>query len=338
MAEPNGPQADALMAQLHEAPWDFSFHQAVRRIEAARPDKPRVGTNFRAAEDAVRFGQDPSLAFPPGEISSVETRADGKPRVAVNFVGFMGPNGPLPLHLTAYARERQLSRDNTLVRFLDLLGNRMIALFHRAWAVNRKTVSYDRPDSDRWMAYFASMIGLGQDTLRGRDRVPDAAKLFYAGRLAPQVKSAAGLRDVLADFLSVPVEIREFIGQWIPLPPEAQCRLGESPATGQLGRTAIIGERVWDCSMKFRVRLGPLTLRDFDRFLPGRPSLQRMHDWIDLYAGKELEWEVQLVLRRDEVPQLRLGQAGRLGWTTWLGTRTQPGDAEDVVLSSTAAA
>jgi type VI secretion system protein ImpH len=188
------------------------------------------------------------------------------------------------------------------------------------------------------MDYFASLTGLGMDSLRGRDRVPDAAKLFYVGRLAPQVKSAAGLRDILADFLAVDVEIREFVGQWIPLPEDARCRLGESPATGQLGRTLIIGERVWDCSMKFRVRLGPLTLRDFDRFLPGKPSLQRMHDWIDLYVGKELEWEVQLVLRRDEVPQLKLGQAGRLGWTTWLGTRTQPGDAEDVVLSSTAAA
>jgi type VI secretion system protein ImpH len=326
------------MAQLREAPYGFSFHQAVRRIEAAHPHKPRVGTSFRAADDPVRFGQDPSLAFPPAEISSVVTRPDGLSRLAVNFVGFLGPNGPLPIHITAYARERQLARDNTLVRFLDLLGNRMIALFHRAWAVNQKTVSYDRPDSDRWMAYFASLAGLGQASLRGRDRVPDAAKLFYVGRLAPQVKSAAGLRDVLADFLAIPVEIREFIGQWIPLPTDCQCRLGESPATGQLGRTLIVGERVWDCSMKFRVRLGPLSLRDFDRFLPGQASLQRLHDWVDLYAGQELEWDVQLCLRRDEVPQLRLGQAGRLGWTTWLGTRTQPGDAEDVILSSTAAA
>ena len=64
------------------------------------------------------------------------------------------------------------------------------------------------------------------------------------------MKSAVGLRDVLADFLAVPVEIREFIGQWIPLPPEAQCRLGESPATGQLGRTAIIGERVTEDGLR----------------------------------------------------------------------------------------
>jgi type VI secretion system protein ImpH len=81
-----------------------------------------------------------------------------------------------------------------------------------------------------------------------------------------------------------------------------------------------------------------LSLRDFDRFLPGRESLRRLHDWVQLYAGQELEWDVQLCLRKEEVPQLRLGEAGRLGWTTWLGTRTQPGDAEDVILSSTAAA
>jgi type VI secretion system protein ImpH len=338
MAEPSGPQADDLIAQLQAAPYAFSFHQAVRRIEGANPDKPRVGTSLRAADDPVRFGQDPSLAFPPAEISSVTTRPNGLPRLAVNFVGLMGPNGPLPIHLTAYARERQMARDSTIVHFLDLLSQRLVALFHRAWAVNQKTVSFDRPQTDRWMVYFASLIGLGQSSLRGRDRVPDAAKLFYAGRLAPQVKSAAGLRDVLSDDLGVPVTINEFVGQWIPLPEDCRCRLGESPATGQLGRTLIVGERVWDCSMKFRVRLGPLSLRDFDRFLPGRESLRRLHDWVQLYAGQELEWDVQLCLRKEEVPQLRLGQAGRLGWTTWLGTRTQPGDAEDVILSSTAAA
>jgi type VI secretion system protein ImpH len=120
----------------------------------------------------------------------------------------------------------------------------------------------------------------------------------------------------------------------VNLPENCKCRLGESPSTGQIGRTAIVGSRIWDCQMKFRVRLGPLTLKDFERFLPGKTGLRRLHDWVQLYTGGELDWDVQLVLRKEEVPPIKIGQSGRLGWTTWIGTRTKPTDPDEVVLSS----
>ena len=335
MADSAGSQAQLLIAALTREPYGFDFHQAVRRLESAHPNKPRVGTSGRPSDDPVRFGQDPSLRFAPASLSSMTHRADRPPRVGVAFLGLMGPNGPLPLHLTAYARERFLSyKDGALVDFLDMLTHRFICLFHRAWAVNQKTVSFDRPDDDRWGAYFGSFAGLGEDSLRDRDRVSDLVKLFYVGRLAPQVKSAAGLRDVLSDYLRVKVRIMEYMGQWVNLPENCKCRLGESPATGQIGRTAIVGSRIWDCQMKFRVRLGPLTLKDFERFLPGKTGLRRLHDWVQLYTGGELDWDVQLVLRKEEVPPIKIGQAGRLGWTTWIGTRTKPTDPDEVVLSS----
>jgi type VI secretion system protein ImpH len=336
---PESAEAQSLMAALAAAPYGFDFHQAVRRLESAHPDKPRVGTSDHTYEDPVRFGQDPSLAFAPASLSSVTHRPDGAPRMGVAFLGLMGPNGPLPLHLTSYARERVLSfKDRAFVNFLDLLTHRFICLFHRAWAVNQKTVSYDRPQTDRWTTYFGSLAGLGIASLRNRDRVPDLAKLYYSGRLAPHVKSAAGLRDVLSDYLRVVVTIKEFVGQWVNLPEDCCCRLGESPATGQLGRTAIVGSRIWDCQMKFRVRLGPLPLADFERFLPGRPALRRLHDWVQLYTGGELDWDVQLILRKEEVPPIRLGQSGRVGWTTWIGTQPHTKDPEEVILSSTTAA
>ena len=41
-----------------------------------------------------------------------------------------------------------------------------------------------------------------------------------------------------------------------------------------------------------------------------------------------------MVLRRDEVPKLRLGQYGRLGWTTWLLPRPARTDAADLFLDA----
>ena len=55
-------------------------------------------------------------------------------------------------------------------------------------------------------------------------------------------------------------------------------------------------------------------------------------DWVRNYVGFEFEWELQLVLARDETPGIRLGQEGRLGWTTWLGARRAETDADDLVM------
>lgn len=69
----------------------------------------------------------------------------------VRFFGMLGPNGPLPLHLTEYARSRSIhAGDQTLVRFLDIFHHRFMALFYRAWAQAQPTVSLDRPGEDRF--------------------------------------------------------------------------------------------------------------------------------------------------------------------------------------------
>src|SRR5262249_23120954 len=100
-----------------------------------------------------------------------------------------------------------------------------------------------------------------------------------------------------------------------------------------LGRGVPMGARVRDVQSRFRVVLGPM---DFDRyldFLPGGRSLQRLVDWVHNYVGFEFDWEGQLVLARDEVPGIRLGPDGDLGWTTWLGARRAAGDAGDLILA-----
>jgi DNA-binding transcriptional LysR family regulator len=53
-----------------------------------------------------------------------------------------------------------------------------------------------------------------------------------------------------------------------------------------------------------------------------------------LRASDELDWTIGLVLRADQVPHLKLGRQGRLGWTTWLGRRPDENDAGDLTLTS----
>lgn len=336
MAGTDRQAADALelIYALEAEPYRFDFYALLRRWECAHTDKPRLGTSLRAADDPIRLAQDPSLSFAPAAISSFRAgKGSSAPRLGVEFFGLLGPNGPLPLHLTDYARDRlRNANDPTLVRFFDVFHHRLLTLFYRAWAVAQPAPSLDRPESDRFSTYVASVFGLGMPSLRQRDEVPDLAKLHYAGLLAPQVRGADGLRAILSDFFKLPVAVKEFVGHWMRLPTGERTRLGGKRETAALGLTAVVGARVWDCQHKFRIVIGPLGLGDYRRLLPGGDSLRRLVVWVRNYVGDELIWDLQLVLKQSEVPKLALGKQGQLGWTTWIASKQFSRAAADLVL------
>jgi type VI secretion system protein ImpH len=73
-------------------------------------------------------------------------------------------------------------------------------------------------------------------------------------------------------------------------------------------------------------------MADYRRFLPDGTSLVRLADWIRNYVRDPLEWDLNLQLRRAEVPRLALGRQQRLGYTTWLLARPATSDATQLVL------
>jgi type VI secretion system protein ImpH len=247
--------------------------------------------------------------------------------------GLFGSNGPLPLCFTEFARERiQHHGDTTFAAFCNVFHHRLLSFFFRAWADAQKTVDFDRPTDQHWAQFVGGLIGIGMDSLLNRDSVPDRAKLFFAGRLVQRTRNAEGLEAIIGDFFRLRTEVQTFRGRWLNLPAGSECHLGETPSTGTLGRNTIVGARVWTCQMHFRLRLGPMNFKEFERMLPNGPSFQRLCDWVREYVGEEYSWDVQLVLARHEVPAIQMGKAGRLGWTTWLKTKPFERDAEDLIL------
>ena len=55
---------------LEEKPFSFDFFQALRRIDCLYPGKPRLGKGLRPADDVIRLGQEPSMAFAPASLAS----------------------------------------------------------------------------------------------------------------------------------------------------------------------------------------------------------------------------------------------------------------------------
>jgi len=179
-----------------------------------------------------------------------------------------------------------------------------------------------------------AFVGMASKASRDRDALPDLAKLFHVGALIRQVRNTEGLRHILQHFFRVPVEIEEFVGHWLSLSVDERTRLSSERAT--LGSGTVLGGRVWDRQHKFRIHLGPLTLAQYESFLPGGTPLTKLVDWVRMYLCFELDWDVRLLLNRRDVPTLTLGGRQRLGWTTWLGRRRSETDADDLCLDAEA--
>ncbi|MGF6936693.1 type VI secretion system protein ImpH [Paraburkholderia sp. UCT70] len=327
------PDPVVLEAALRASPEDFEFFEAMRRLECAYPERPRFGHSTRPAEDPVRLAHAAALEFPSRSIARFEAGKAGRPaRLVGLFLGLFGPNGPLPLHLTEYAVDRERNaKDPTFVAFADVFHHRMLSLFYRAWADAQPTVQLDRPEQDQFRTYVGALIGIATPHLDGRDALPDQYKRFFAGRLVPQARNAEGLRRFLEHFFGVPVRVLEFVVGWMQLPRDARLHMGKSMAS--MGRDALLGTHVRGAQQRFRLRVGPLTRNEFNRFLPGGDTLLQLVAAVKLYVGDEKGWDVQLVLKKEEVPLTHLGQAARMGFNTWMGRYPQHNDADQVVLS-----
>jgi type VI secretion system protein ImpH len=319
------------LATLREKPARFTLFAALRLLEQGNATQPRLGESRKAADDAIRLAQPPYLIFAPSEVESFDQEEGRRPVLQQYTFGMFGPNGALPLHLTEFARERERQlEDPTVKDFINTLQHRMASLFHRAWANSDPATNFDRPEQDRFRTYLGALIGIAGEPARARDDVVDYAKLQRCGRFAPQCRSAEGLEAILADYFELPLQIKQFVGAWLDVPPDSFCRLGGNPEYARLGGGATLGSSSWQCQHKFEIVIGPLSLDSFVDFLPGSRGLRELRALTQLYTNDEWAWQVRLLLIDVAVPGMTLGQAGRLGWTTWLGTKRV--QADEVVL------
>lgn len=322
------PRLQRLFGEIEASPYRYDFFAVMRMLEAASPKQPRLGRALRPRDEPVRLGQDAELDFAPAAVASFRQRSDGVPRLGQRFFGLFGPMGPLPLHLTEYARERERSHaDPTLARFADQFHHRALLLFYRAWAHAQPCVHLDRRADDGFSRWLGSLAGVGGAPFDARDSLRNDAKRHRAALLARGAKSAEGLVKLLQGFFGVAVRLESHVGHWLQIRSEDRTRLLPPTEPGMrnvLGHSAIVGERVWDRHSRFRLHLGPLSYAQYRRFLPGQRALVELRDWVRQYAGLSLSFDAHVWLRGSDVPRLALGakgeDTGRLGWTTWLGS------------------
>jgi type VI secretion system protein ImpH len=316
---------------------EFSFYQAVRLMLREAGIQEPMGSFVNPADEPVRFAAHASLRFPVAEIESLEVEKYTQPRMTVNFFGLQGHSGVLPIRFTEMMLERAFERDYTFRDFLDIFNHRLISLLYRAWEKYRFPVPYERGGADAFTGYMLDLIGLGTRGLQNRQAVPDQVLVCYEGLLAQFPRSAAAFKAMLTHYFEVPVEVEPFAGTWRPLEPGSRTRFGDGfTRSEQLGVGIVLGDEVWDQQSVVRVRLGPMTLEQYKSFLPDGSAYAPFKAVSKFFCGDDLDVEVQLVLKREEVPRFALdadpSPPPRLGWFSWMFTRPLDRDPDETIL------
>ena len=336
MASPVGRSDPPLERLLFEEPYRFEFFQLVRLLGRLDPGRAPVGSKGSPAKEVVRFRALVSLAFPASEVCRLEPARgeDAPPSMTVAFMGLTGPSGVLPQHYTEFL----LDGNTEAAAFFDLFNHRLISLFFRAWEKYRPALARESGAPDPLARCLAALVGIGTEGLSKRYDFSDDALLFHAGAFAQRRRPAVMLERLLRDYFGLEVEVEQFTGRWLVLDPSDRSTLNSEGRNNGLGTGLLLGGRVWDGQGKFRLRVGPLTRARFLALLPGGDDFRSLCQMTRAFVDLGVDFDVQLLLKAEEVPQCLLSRApgagSRLGRYAWLRARPMTADAGDAVFPS----
>lgn len=360
----------AVIDKLAQQPYQFSFKQAVRLIERSNNYNDiletsaieSVGRFMPPQSECIRFTSRQSLSFPSAEISSVEplyqaNAENNQWQIELNFIGLTGSNGVLPYHYTETVLKRLKLKDKTISEFFNLFNHRAASLFFQSSVKYFAPLQYERSrlgnigsipadnnktkhstaktTTDNFTKMLLALVGLGTGNLTERLYTKDESLLHYAGLLSSSVRSASGLKQIIESHFQLPVEIKEFVGQWQPLIDDVRTKLpnnGNPGQNNQLGKTVMLGKKGFFAQGKINIILGPLTAKQLKQFTPQTPHLKALDEFVRLYLGFEHDYSFILRTRKKELPSkvsFTTDNKPILGWTSWLSSKpigTEHGD------------
>jgi type VI secretion system protein ImpH len=319
-------QGSAVTRHLSEQPYSFSFFQSVFLLERLCAEKKPLGVALSPKDEPVKFRVRPGFAFPASEISALRFfETESRAEMDVTFMGLIGPSGVLPHWYNELCLERVKNKDSSLVDFLDMFHHRLISLFYLAWKRSRITVNFQSGGNDRFSARLRSLIGLGSGSGTLPQGIRAESLLYFSGLIARRSPSVSAIESAVSHFAGQKAVIHQFVERAIELPRSERTSIGR--ANSALGENVVCGSLVWENTSKFRIDLGPMGSAEFSKFLPGKELLRSIFSLVRFIVGIEYEFDLRLILKRDQVAPCMLGGsrsgfAPLLGWSTWL---TGPG-------------
>ena len=317
---------------FHES-YRFDFYQAVRLLELTHrkllaetgkdPDRDIQGETFDSEMKGVRFVSNINPVFPASEIEQVTTPFDFNNPYEL-LVNFLGVAGPMPDFYTQILLDMEkIDPGNKAFRdFLDIFNHRLISLLYQIRKKHRFGFQFKQPEETFFAKYFYSLIGMGTDSLRKRLHFSERSLLYYIGLFSNRNRSVAGLEYILSDYFNIKVATRTFLGNWRIIDNNFVTKIGTEGQNHVLGKSAALGNRIWDQEARFDIRIGPVSGKHFLDLIPLKNSQASLplYELTKHYSGPEYDFDFVFIVNPNELQAAVLGDENKakLGWTTWI--------------------
>lgn len=303
------------------------------------PSRFEPTTAFRIAEEVAGgdLGVRTHIGVSPVPLPVSGFKGGERPGLRSSLAGLTGPLGSMPPAYDELILREERNRSRGLASFFDLFSARVNALFVAAsekYRIARRLRWTDLERRNGFVTALLSLAGFGTQGLVEKSGVDQDLMLRFGGFFAARSRNASNLQAMLCEFTGLPVEIELFRGRWLTIPVEDRSRL--APGSGiQLGVNATAGAAIHDFSGGFRIIVGPLDYADYLTLSPDGPAIKELFALARLYVGAGLDFDIQVILRKEEVPFCRLGDSGapaRLGWNSWARVAPAARDSGDAVI------
>jgi len=275
------------------------------------------GTAKSIHQEMLQFKSRVFLSAPPGDLYSFNNEGKGgiwgKPVLEVNFLGIAGLQGPLPIPFTELLLERIKAKDYALDDFFQIFNHRLTSMHRTIYKKMSITAQDEMPEKTVIGKAVKSFAGVSLDTLSQRNAFDDTALMNVAGLIWQRPVSSAKLAHIIAHFFNVSVQIKPFIPQWKLAVVSDRTSLGSRGRYRTLGKSSIVGGRMWDQGSGMIVHIGPVTLDRYKAFMPPMTAYHQLVDLVRFLTTPEMDIWVNIELVGKEVPKTVLGSQAILG-------------------------
>lgn len=304
--------------RLRDEPQVFELLQALLLLEREQPQATPLGQGIDPRHEAVRLRGPLTPLFAASQVARLEFPEKAQPVLSTPVFGLGGPDGPLPYAYQEWLQQRARLKDHGPAEFLDLFQHRLLSLLYRILCKYRVAIGFVPPQDSPVQDQLRALTGLLPRALQGRQAIPDGLIVARTALFAGSRRSLAGFENIVRHHFAVTVRLEQFQGAWREIPAASRSRLGRPGRNLALGRSAVVGKRVWDEHAGIRIVLGPLSGQGYPTFLPDGTAHGQLAALAAFYFGPDLDCSLRLLINQTQALTLSRLAPPRVAWNSWL--------------------
>ncbi len=291
--------ASARLDTLTERARQYDFFQLLYQLESL------------GLFDQLKLISQHQQQFAASDVDSLAIQADGRIELKQKFFSLTGPGGILPEYIIEDIAQASKSKHSQLQDFLDLLTQRLVQITYRIWKSNRYHLQENHPLLD----FIGALSG------KHSQAVPSLShSIFwrYAGVLSKKPRANLALIQIIKDQLSLHCQLTMNVGCWSMLDQDNTPTLGHA----QLNHDAVLGRRAFLNDQRFQIDFPRLNFKQYCSLLPHGGRRKKLLELVHFFVQSRCKPVIKITLPSRKIPAQHLGRNQRLGWTSWLSSRT----------------